>query len=43
MVIVDANAVVDPRAVVIEAFNTLVADTAVPRSLRPDYLTIRAQ
>jgi hypothetical protein len=43
VVIVDANAVVDPWAVMIEALNALVAHVAVPAPDRADRLTLRAQ
>ena len=41
--IVDTDAVVDPGTVMVEALNTLVADAAVTRSIRPYNFTIGAQ
>jgi hypothetical protein len=43
MMIVDAHAVIDPRAVMIKAFHALVTDAAVTRSLCPYNLAIRAE
>jgi len=42
-VVVDADAVVDPGAVVVEPLHTPVADIAVARPLRPDHLALWAQ
>ena len=41
--VMEAYAVVDPGAVVIEAFDTPIADRAVPRPIGPYYLTVRAE
>ena len=41
--IVDPDAVVDPGTVMVEALDTLVADTAVTRSIRPYNFTVSAQ
>ena len=41
--IVDTDAVVDPWAVMVESFNTLVADTAVTRTICSNDLTVGAQ
>jgi hypothetical protein len=38
-----ADTVVDPGAVVVEALHTPVANAAVPRTLCPDYLAVRAK
>ena len=43
VVVFDSNTVVDPRAVVIEPFHTLVADCAVSRSSCTDYFAFWAQ
>ena len=39
--VADADAVVDPRAVVVEALNALVADSAMPRSGRSENFAVR--
>ena len=41
--VIESNAVVDPRAVVVKAFTASIADTAVTRPVSSDYLTVRAQ
>lgn len=37
------DAVIDPRAVMIESLNTLAADAAVAGPICPNYLAVRAQ
>jgi len=43
VVIFDSNTIVDPWAVMIESFDTLVAYGAMSRSCRPNNLTLRAE
>ena len=38
-----ANAVVDPRAVMVKSLYAVLADGAVPTPASPDSLTVRAQ
>ena len=41
--IIQANTVVDPRTVVVEALHAFVTDTAVARTVGPDNFTVRAE
>ena len=41
--VVDTDAIIDPRAMVIESFDTLIADRTVPRSGSSDDLAFRAK
>jgi len=43
MMVIDAYAVVDPWTMVVKAFNTLIADAAVPRTLCSNDLAIWTQ
>lgn len=43
VVIADADAIVDPGAVVVKALNTLTAHRAVPTTTRSDRTTVRAK
>jgi hypothetical protein len=41
--IADSNTIIDPGAVMIEAFHTLIADAAMARPLSSYDLTVRAK
>eukprot|EP00352_Strombidinopsis_acuminata_P006348 CAMPEP_0176355546 /NCGR_PEP_ID=MMETSP0126-20121128/13371_1 /TAXON_ID=141414 ORGANISM="Strombidinopsis acuminatum, Strain SPMC142" /NCGR_SAMPLE_ID=MMETSP0126 /ASSEMBLY_ACC=CAM_ASM_000229 /LENGTH=60 /DNA_ID=CAMNT_0017708241 /DNA_START=869 /DNA_END=1048 /DNA_ORIENTATION=+ len=41
--VVVAHAVVDPGTVMIISFDTTIANVAMTRSIRTDYITIRAE
>lgn len=41
--VVIANAIVDPRTVMVEALNAPVADAAVARAVSPDHFTVGTQ
>ena len=43
VMVVNTNAVVDPRTVMVEAIDTFVANRAVAAARRPDDLTLGAQ
>jgi hypothetical protein len=42
VMIIDADTVIDPWAVMIKAFNALIANTAMTRPLSPYNLAVRA-
>ena len=41
--VIDSNAIVDPWAVMVESFHTLVADSTVTRSRSANTLAVRAE
>jgi hypothetical protein len=42
VVVVSSNAIIDPRAVVVETFDTPIANSTVFRPGRAEYFTVRA-